>query len=249
MFKPTPPRSAAELRAIRAERLRRLYEAMGTPSTEQLQQSASPTASHSSGKARARDSSDEDWPSSAASSAAPEQVAAVFNMPDSETFAAIPIESKGTGEKYDRLMREMNRSNITTMYQQAIRALPRSHQLPSLQMEVLDLPDEDLEFDTYGTSMVERHINEVLRAEGEEPIKLPVIKYRDWSLNPPLAVYEPEQGHPEVVGRRFMARLKELSTRTPALYAKIVFWLYELEHYLLLAPILHSRSDVATLLG
>lgn len=243
-------RSAEELQAIKAKRLCRLYEAIGTPTTDQLQieiprsASTSPIRdSKTQGKERQKDKSSSPPP------LFPEkQLVAMVTIPDPSIFVAIPCEPSDPPDSRDVALRETNRSHISAMYQQAVRALPSSLQLPSLQMQVLDTSDQEMTLDAYDALMVERRINQALREEGEQEIKLPMIKCRDWASRPHLALYAPEQGHPDLVGREVISRLVELSQRKPVLHAKVVFWLYELEHYLLVVPRLHSREDVPTML-
>lgn len=70
---------------------------------------------------------------------------------------------------------------MSSVYQQAVGAVPSSLQLSSLQMQFLNMRNDEMNPEDYDALMVERRISEALSAESKEKVKLPMIKYKEWA--------------------------------------------------------------------
>lgn len=68
---------------------------------------------------------------------------------------------------------------------------------------------------------VEYRINRILKREGEQEIRLPIIDHIDTSVDPPMAVYNSDRGHPQECLRRTNVLFAALRWKKPEVHRRV----------------------------
>lgn len=194
-----PPRSPEELKAIKAERLRRLYEAMGTPDPTKLENQAQQSQSKSTTSTGATTSSERPAGQSSASSS----TARATPFPRSQMLMPLCTNVIGCPSLEAYHPRQENADLIRQLY------FKREESLTQREREVLAewrYGEHESDINCFLPLPTEQRINEVLRAASEPQLDLPIVKSTDHSRSPPETVYYEGRGNLNEAGRGCLAR-------------------------------------------
>lgn len=249
-------RSPEALKAIKEERLRKLFEAMGKPSSEKLQDEVKPSGTKTKPQQQVKQGQSSS--SGATSSAAPSQLSDEGKKRLTELCSRI-------SDKPSKLPANVAERDSLQMGLHMLQSIPPSKLPTSLSEkqrqalmlrepieDLLKTPDESLSpelqalkrrvtdiranmpKDPYESREVERRINAALEAEGEPPVKMPYGEFRyDFSGGPgvePKRIFKEKDLEAE--GREVGRRMSDLARRKPKLHAQIYQWVVEHDAHL-----------------